>query len=103
MFQGVAKNKNKARCDLSVPQSLPDGGRTGITDLVVLQVKLLEGGVVPAETTEHTKRNERSRNRCATPQKVVNTAGSGATPKYTVIVGTIKPFQRVRNKHTMKF
>jgi hypothetical protein len=69
------------------PKSFPDGGRTGITDLVALQVKLLEGGVVPAETTEHTKRNERSRNRCATPQKVVNTAGSGATPKNTVIVG----------------
>ena len=55
MFQGVAKTKQIAFRSTCVPQSLPDGGRTSITDLVELHVKLLEGGVVPAETTDNTK------------------------------------------------
>jgi hypothetical protein len=60
--------------DSFAPQPLPDGSGTYIPDVVAAHLKMLEGGVVPAEretqlSPGNTITNDQARNESATLQK----------------------------------
>jgi hypothetical protein len=50
-----ATMSTRARLKVHAPKPLPKGCGTRITNLVVFQEKLLQGGVVPVETPYHRK------------------------------------------------
>ena len=66
------------------PKQLPDSSGAGVADLVLIQLKFLEGGVAPVKMpmpANNAERDDQSRAKCATPQNMTNGESKAAPPK----------------------